>query len=40
MLSPLVSERTQLALSASFRELPFSHDAVALAQRHWTRVLD
>ena len=21
------------------RELPVSHDAVALAQRHWTRVL-
>jgi hypothetical protein len=37
MVSPLVSERTQLALS--FRELPVSHDAVALAQRHWTRVL-
>jgi hypothetical protein len=39
--APIVAARARkVEQGASFRrELPVSHDAVALAQRHWTRVL-
>ena len=39
MTSPSRSVCGALKGASSSRELPVSHDAVALAQRHWTRVL-